>query len=208
MQIKRFVSLIPFLIFCVIMISFFYNGFLYPIESDFWIVRFGIPILVFELCSIFVILFFLSITGEDKSFNWAIFLSTFVFPLFFCFAVSFFYNIFLFPYFLLSIFIKYLGFRKIKNFDDFPGLTITSLSLLFSMVIGGVFESYLSKSYPAQSEIIVDYIINNMPVEGDNTITGSFVVLFGFFYFSFQIIFTLIYEIFHNKKRKSAGDEI
>jgi len=200
MQIKRVISLIPFFVFSIIMISYFYNGFINPIETDYWIVRFGIPIIFFELCSLFCIIFLLSITGEGKSFNWPIFLLTFLMPVSFCFIISIFYNLLFFLYFLLSIFLKYIGFRKSKDLNDFPVLTINSLSWLFSMMIAAFFGTIVSNAYKSQNDLIINNIVSNIPASVENTITGGFIVLFGISYFTFQIVFTLIYEIFFNKK--------
>jgi len=201
MKIIRVISMIPFLIFCSIMILFFYNGFLYPIVTDFWIVRYGIPVLIFELCSIFMIFFLLSITSKEKKFTWLIFIFFFIMPIIFSFFLTYIFNIYMFPYFLLSIFIKFIVFRKIDESHDFTGVIITILSIPLSMAIGAIFNSMILDRFPYQSGLINSYMDSLAKSSGNMNNPAGFFALWGIFYFSFLILFTLLFEILIWRKK-------
>jgi len=207
MKIKRILSEVPFLIFCIYMIPYYYNGFVCPEENNFWIVRYGAPILFFELFSIILLFFLLDWADRKESIRLQDFIKIIILPMLFIFFLTYVFNIWLFPYFLLSTSLKYLAFRKIQSIDDlnrrFSSLIVSVVSILISMFIGAFFSTIILNNFQNQSNMINQFISENSPFpsSGDIKNPAGFIMLWGISYFVFLIIFTLIFEIFLSGKK-------
>ena len=202
MYIKNFILKIPFFIFCFIMILFYYNGLLYPPETNYWITQIGLPILFLEILSIFVFIS-LSISDYDSYMGGILLIAILLIAFFF----TFFFNILIFLYFLLSIAIKFIAFKKKRNVEEadegIGGLGVTALSWLIAIFIGAVFSPILNNFFPNQIEIINEYILEQLPTGVH--ITGNFggmIPLWGISYFSCSIIFNIVVIIYNYKKNK------
>ena len=67
-KIKKTLSKIFFWIFCISMILSYYVGLAYPIETNFWLVKNGVPIIILELLSIFATISLLGVFYENHFF--------------------------------------------------------------------------------------------------------------------------------------------
>lgn len=206
MKIKRLLSEVPFLIFCVAMIPCYYNGFMYPEANDFWIVRYGAPILIFELFSIITVFVLLDLANGRDAIKPLEYAKVAFFPILVSFVIAYIFNIWMFPYFFLSISLKYFAFRKIKYSDELSRristLVISVVAMVTSMFIGFFCSSSLLDIFPHQSIIINQFITENSPFPissgGDGmdvqNMAGA-IMLWGVCYFIFLFLFTIIYEI-------------
>lgn len=130
MDIKNFFLKIPFFIFCFIMILLYYNGFIYPEETNYWIVVYGLPIIFLELLGLITFLFLIMIVEHEFYIGWPMIVLILIILITFFF--TFLFNILLFIYFLISVLIKFFALRKEKKADEIDekigGFGITSLS--------------------------------------------------------------------------------
>ena len=202
MKIKQLFLKIPVFAFCFIMILFYYNGLLYPQETNYWIAQFGLPILFLELLSLFVFIS-LSIFDYNSYMGGILLIVIVLIALFF----TFFFNILIFLYFLLSIFIKFIAFKKERNIEetdeDMGGLGVTTLSWLIAIFIGIVFSSILNNFFPTQIEIIKKFILEQLPT-GVHIVgnIGGMIPLWGISYFTCSIIFNIVVIIYNFRKNK------
>jgi hypothetical protein len=178
-----------------------------PEETNYWIVRFGFPILILEFLSLFVLIS-LGLFDYDVYLGACLLIAIVLTALFF----TIFINILAFLYFLLIILINFLAFRREKNVEENDGgeginvLRIVALSWFFALMIGFFASPILTNFYPEQINAIENFYTNQLPpsvhVEG-NVSTGSLVVLGGITYFFCSFIFTLVEIIYSWKKRKN-----
>jgi len=202
MKIREVFLKIPFFVFCFSMILFYSYGLLYPQETNYWIAQFGLPILFLEILSLFVFIS-LSIFDYDPYMGSILFIAIVLIAFFF----TFFFNILVFLYFLLSIFIKFFAFKKKitieENDEDLGGFGVTTLSWFIAIFIGVVFSSILNNFFPNQIEIINKYIIEQLPT-GVHIIGnfGGLIPLWGVSYFSCSMIFNIVAIIYNFRKKK------
>jgi hypothetical protein len=176
MKIKRLFSKIPLWIFCIVMIIFFYAGLAYPIQTDYWLVKNGIIIMILEFISIFSTIILLSASSAEaekklgvqvsgllaeklprKVNYWIIFVVIMIMALFF----TSFYNIWLFFYFLVSNGIKFFGFKQMKITkqinDSVRAFGVTIISLILSAIIGFISSFFIGIFFHDQLDLLYDY---------------------------------------------------
>jgi hypothetical protein len=145
MKLKGIIQKIPFWVFCVYMSFNYYNGLLYPEQTNNWVENVGIFILVLEAFSLFYFLLSLpgpvlskiSPNGNTNIKDRIIILTSITFMTFvFLFITN---HILLFFYFMLSNVVKYFSFRQIKTDSEINQAEIyfgtTIVSLVFSVFI-------------------------------------------------------------------------
>ena len=222
METRQIRSKISLWIFSVVMILFYYMGLAYPKQTDFWLVRYGFLILFFEFLSLFVIVLVLMMAGEEditlKPFKW---IHTNWIPIFFlgliifmAFAASSIFNFLVFPYFLLSIAIKYFAFKKIntvKGTDEkmigvLRGVLASMLSLCPALFLPIPFLSTVRDTFSHQTDILAKFILENMPPSHGNISTGDipvWIALAGIIYFISFPLFDSIISFYELKTGRS-----
>lgn len=190
------------------MIFLYYNGFMNPEETNYWIVRFGLPILFLEFLGLLAFIFLGMVVYYKAYDEWPMLLLIVIILIAFGFTV--FINILIFLYFLLSIIIKFFVFRTTKDAEvdeEEPDLIlVVALSWGISLAIGFLASPILTNFYPEKINVIENFHISQLPpgvhLEG-NISTGSLTVLWGISYFFFSFMFTLVQIIYNWKKRKN-----
>jgi len=195
------------------MIFYFYNGLLNPVETDFWIVKYGIPIIFLELLSLFGYILSSGVIESRSTEGSPVFLFFLGLIIVFAFAISFLFNILLFFYFLISLIIKFFALRYSKNENDnnksnkFDDLGASALSWLFSIFIGFFGSPILRDSYSEQINAIDEFIINNLSdgiqltssdIPGSSL--GGLAALWGMSYFALLFLFNLLIIIYYRNK--------
>jgi len=188
------------------MVFLYYTGLINPKPTDFWLIRYGFPILILEFLSVFSILILPNLINngfKDKVSLYVLFTI-----LLMAFVLTININIFLFLYFILSIFIKYFVFKKQKVsvgfMNDFKGIMVTTFAFLTSLSLAFVFSSSLINIYPDQIEILKQFIIEEVKVniKGEIFNNPSLVALWGMLHFAFLFIFTLLIDFSNIKRSK------
>ena len=153
MKFKIQPSRVVFWIFSVVMFCLFLTGLIFPEKTNYWIVLYGIPIMIMEFFSIFSTIILLLITNEDtekfisvqtsgliadkfsKKTNYWI---AFTLVCIMTFTFSIFLGITFFLYFIVSSFIKYIGYRNIDSETQTKGALKSFGVQVLSLILGGL----------------------------------------------------------------------
>jgi len=206
MYIKPYLKMIPFIVFNLILVIFYIRSILYPVETDFWLIKFGIPILGFEMYGIMIgILVYGYLIPELLKKHETIkkiglisaglfFIIMFIISAY-AYALDF-NNIVLFYYFFLLISVKYFSYGIVradkKRTNEILILAFKNYGIFILAAFIGLLSFLLFPDFmPEQSEILRQAANNpNLNAPYSNAIVGIS-------YFSLLIIF----EIFKPIKR-------
>jgi len=217
---------LPFWIFSINLIILFYIGFVYPSETDFWLVRYGYSIYWLEAGSIMASLCILSpYLFEDegkigklkgKILFW-IGLIMFTTAAFF---ITYQLNLLLFPYFLISTGIKYylFTFKKSEN-EKWEGLKdwgltfimFISASVIANILTYNVLSSFFNDVFSQQIQLISQFeeklIVNlekSFSFVSSDVSNVIYMFLWGIVYFIMIIVvdLLLIYRKYKIKLKK------
>ena len=163
-KLKKILLKTPFWIFCTFMIFSYYKGLMYPEQTNYWLVKNGVPIMLLEFLSIFSVILLLptsliekhmlikeaGLLANKKIGRW-IFLIAIMCMAFF---VTFIYNILLFFYFLLSNTVKYLAFIQIKTSKEgnetMKSFGVMVISVVLSFLLAFVFSFFINSIFSHQ----------------------------------------------------------
>jgi hypothetical protein len=194
---KVVLSRLIFFIFCASMIYFYYQGLVDPIGTHYWLVSFGLAILLLDFCTLFVVALFLRMQDTPKGKRFWLFWLAMVIII--AFGASVYLNILLFGYFLVSIGIRFLLTRRRQSADQMSGDTrwifITGVAIVLSVTVAVAFSSALLSMYPSQIELLRQYIQHHTSPGGMSGMipdNPGFIAVWGIFYFLFQILFTVV----------------
>lgn len=192
---KRIYTKVPLFLFNVLLIYLFFNGLLQPEKTHYWIVIFGIPILIFEASTLLIVepLMYLS-QGEQYRREALIFLILVVIAIS---SISFAFNIQLLFYYFVSIIVKYLSFRAIKDLSDikkkFLSLEVVYRSLVWAIIPAGVLSLTVGyRFFLSQATKLSNYVVErHLPTFNvlHHPLYVLFVTFFGICYFLFVIVF-------------------
>lgn len=202
---KKLMNKIPFWLFCVFMAITFFIGVSYPEQTQFWIVRNAYPIIIFELLSLFTTVFI---------FGFRIYKSivAIVFVLLMSIVMAYYiasnFNIWLMPYFLISLAVKYIASKKIESISKVSKLLddimINSIPYLFSVFIALIFSSTFQNVFTKQIQLIFEFEKEFLE-KNDFSMQGfSLVVLWGIIYFIFAFLFDII-RLFYESRYKNPN---
>lgn len=207
MKVFENISFIIYSIFSVIMIYQFYNALVYPVETNFWIVDFGLPIMILEIFNIFVPVF-LGILLVYESFNsWPLY--SLLIILIIAFIFTCFFNIILFLYFLASAIIRFMTFyyRSIRDENETKSweFEINTFSLLFAMFLGAITAFIVKDFFSDQISLIEQYLNSKISfgrfVGNEDFFSGAFISFCGVFYFSLPLLLNIFLKFkFFSKK--------
>ena len=205
MHIRKIISKIPFLIFNIIMMFYFYNGFVNPEKTDYWLTQNGFPILLIEFYGVIATLILLQIsskmyrkqiekqTGQNISKEALIFSLIIVISV--IFSITYFFNIQLFFYFIISISVKGLAFRNIETDkqinEKLKFVIITILSWILSVTITWLILSQMAHLLSSQMRFKLTEDYGNL-----------FFLLWGVLYFVFLILFEIGGDVYEIKRGK------
>jgi hypothetical protein len=220
MELKIIYQRIIFLIFCISMLLFFILGAMYPVETNFWLVSNGVPILIIEFISIFSISLLLVITNKKAEEHLNIQMSGifgsivskktgYIFFLICVFIMAFsflfIYSIWILLYFLISHLVKYFAFKQSSTTEEtnrainaWGGATV---SIILSALISFFLSSYTYSIFAEQITLMNEYhqeILSNSGVTG----SASFEVfiMWGILYFIMLIFFDWFAPIWEKKQ--------
>ena len=203
-----------FVLFNLIMIGYFAYGFLFPKESDFWLVTTGFPIILLEFLTVFVVF-----TGADsfnnrrskrqKSLSLLVLLGLFLTAFGFCFSIG--NNPLLFGYFVLSSAVKIFRLKdelafirsnpagiRTNSSDSLKAIGYSAAAIIFGAIIA-VPLSFFAIFFPAQQGLLREALVQNVERTG-GTISGivvdnpGFIACWGILYF----LLLLLFELFPN----------
>lgn len=205
MDVKKFISRAIFVVFNLIMIYYFVRGFLYPSETDFWLVHYGFPILMMEFLGLFVVPM-VSTIKRKKEIKSVFFLMLIVFL---ALGVSHvFYNYIIFLFFVLTVLSKFFLVRGSVNSEKETKLFISiAVALIIGAFLALLFSS-VGDSFHEQQELLRNKIIETGTRDG-STISGeivdnpAFIAAWGVLYYILLTVFVSFDFILPKKSRKS-----
>jgi hypothetical protein len=195
---RQIISKGPFWIFCVVMALLYYNGLINPEESEYWLARFGLAILILEFFSVFVVIALLEITGKvsyERMSGVSVYVITVVSVL--AFAFSWLTDLWSFVYFLLAIPTKFIAFRQIKSPDEsrerLRSVVVSGGSIVLSALAGVFLAMKYEGAFHTEAQFLGQYLIDRQ-ASFDTTMDGRFLIFVGFWgmlHFSLSILFDL-----------------
>lgn len=210
MDMKVFTSKAIFVIFNIVMIFYFIRGFLYPVETDFWLVHYGFPILIMEFLGLFIFPM-ISTIKEKKEMKNLVFLLIIVF---FAFLISFIsYNYVVFLFFVLTALSK---FFLISNSGSQRKETRLMISIMAALIIGSFLAllfSGIGSGFPEQQELLRNRIVETGTRHGE-TIGGevvdnpAFIAVWGVLYYILLTVFQSFNFVNFNLGGKDASKKI
>jgi len=212
MKLYHTISFIFYMIFSLVMIFLFYNGLMYPEETNYWIITFGLPILILEICSLFVPILLANMIMYRSYDGWPLYSLIVIMVIAFCF--TYFFNIILFFYFLLSSIIKFIVFKNKKNQEDFDeaigGLGITAVSILISMIVATILITLFSDFFSYQIQLIEEFIYSQIPpnveiVGNMEYVLGGLISFWGILYFSISLLLNLLFKIKYKFRKENVS---
>jgi len=203
MEIKKLMNKIPFWLFCIIMTISFFIGVSYPEETQFWIVRNAYPIILFELLSLFttVFIFGFRIYKSIVAIGFVLLMSVGI-----AYYIASNFNIWLMPYFLISLVVKYIASKKIESISKLSKLLdntmINSIPYLFSVFIALIFSSAFQNVFTKQIRLIFEFEKEFLEKNDFSQQGFSLVVLWGIIYFVFAFIFDIVRLSYESRYKK------
>ena len=191
MKIKSVIPKVTFILFNAIMIYYFIRGFLHPVETNFWLVRYGFLIILMELFCAPAILAIHEIKKKKRIELFGFLLIIILFPLLFSFGYGN-YKVFLF--FVLTILSKFFLIKS-ENYEKDVKL---SVSVMIAFMIGAFLSSiFLTKTvniFAHQQELFasVNGVFINNPVQ---------ILIWGVLYY----LLLTIFQMFDLWKIESVG---
>ena len=204
MKIKSILLKLPFWIFCISMILFFYIGLAYPEQTNYWLATNGIIIMILEFISIFSMILLLVIANKNAEIQLGIevkgiladrlpnrtnYFIGLICVMIMALVFTSFYNIWLFVYFLISSIVKFVAFKQIKTTsqtnEKIRSIGITIISLIFSAIIGFILSIFLCGIFQEQLALLYEY---HSSVSAASASIQVF-VFWGILYFAFLIFF-------------------
>ena len=203
MNIQKNISKGIFILFNVIIILSFIRGYFYPVESNFWLVSFGIPILVIEFVSLLVILIIPRIKWDKKMLKRSNskgkmhpILALVLIVSFGIVVCALYKNYLLFLFLILSLLSKLILINK-ENYGEhekFAVLMMTSIIIAFllAFICGGIVGKY----FPDQQKLLIDEMVKQQGTFEDvgdegvrKTINPMAVFICGILYYILLTIF-------------------
>ena len=192
MKIGDKLSLGFFICFNLFMIGLFIRGYFFPVESNFWLVNYGIHILALEIFILITSLIVYSIKlekNENKSINLKrkerikqiIILVIMIFLSSAYFIIIHKYSLFLFLVLIVISKLIIISENNQKEYSTIYGIMI--IAFLVSGFLGFLF-SFIGSSFIPQHETLLNKVIETGLGNGDELFDNpSFIFALGFFYY-------------------------
>ena len=197
MEIKIVLKKIPFWTFCILMVILFLTGIAYPRQTDYWIIKNAYPILMFEFLSIFTTVFLLGFRiNKDKiAIGFVLSLSLLI-----AYTIAKDYNIWLILYFIVSIVVKYIAYKRIESIFKatkiLENVMISAVPFLFSAMLGLMTSPVIKNVYSRQIDLIIKSE-QELIQKHDYSENGiAFIVAWGITYFILACLFDIIKMIY------------
>ncbi|MCD4740115.1 hypothetical protein K8R43_02895 [archaeon] len=209
---------IPFWVFYLCLALYSGYSVLFPVETNFWIVTNGFPLIWFEFFSVIfsvgLITFVNKVSVEafvrikdydidhnilnNRSKGLALLGIATICAL----SLSVFAGIYFFVYFFFSGILKFIGFKSIRGNSELSenvlAIFLQYKSLILSLILGGVIFLLFSSSLVQQVGLTHEYHVNSLPenvnVEGDDEfilVMGLWVTVYYFIIILFELYFVL-----------------
>jgi hypothetical protein len=185
-----------FWLFCIAMIFLYYRGLSHPVESGYWLARFGFAILILEFFSVFVVIALLEIT-DKASYRRASGVPIFVIVIvtLLAFAFCWLADIWSFVYFLVAIPMKFIAFRRLETTAEsrerFRSAIVTGSAIVSSALVAALLTKKYESAFHAQAQLLGQYLVDsNSPLAVQTT--QGFLVFIGFWgvlHFLLSILF-------------------
>lgn len=205
---KNFKLYSIFVLFNLVMIYYFIKGFNLPIETNFWLIRFGLPLIILELFTPILVMFIPDIIIGKKFDIKSCYKSMIVvgLSLFFSFLLVYsFSNSFILIIFILSFVSKFFLIFSNSNINElknrFYFIFILALTLILAFIVSGflnysgIEQQYMINYFTEiaygirQSLSFLPFFLVNSPVNFFNK--PLMIFLWAVFYFIFISIFYL-----------------
>jgi hypothetical protein len=177
-----------FVLFNAFMIYYFIRSFLYPVETNFWLIHSGVPLLLMEFIFIFIILIFIRLILKAIPKKGTIFVISLAFLFALTTSITF-HNFMLFLFFIGSILSKFLLIKISKDNEKESYLylygliaTLFVLSAFLALIFSGI-----GNYFPEQEKLLSKEIIPIVP--SDNMDAPAFFSAFGVLYYILLIAF-------------------
>jgi hypothetical protein len=209
---------IPFWLFAILMIILFYVGIAFPENTNYWLVKNGMGILILEFLSFFSfnIIYSLQVESSDdwnersilnkedskkagKILSWFFLFVIIIVALGFTYYI----NIWLFLYFILVNVIRYFAFLRIKTDvqanKSLDFIIIQMMTLVISGFIALPLSEFFREVFSNQVRLLEQFF-QNLLIESDKSGYANieFFAAWGIFYFLFLFLIDMIivsYEI-------------
>jgi len=174
------------------MACWFLYAFFFPVESDYWLMRNGIPVMFIEFLTPFIALSLATLLRKETFWTWSHKLLAFAFLavlLFLAFAITDARsNLWLFGYLMLSAVIKFLGFRSFADIRSEATEVLILMTFSISFAATALLLSVFSILFPVQRAAQLEFYYTTLPTSRQSSfIYGNpgFIALWGFLYFIF-----------------------
>ena len=194
MKIQSIISKIVFVVFNIVMIYYFIRGFLYPTESNFWLVHYGFPIIMMEFFGVFIVLMAPGIK-QKETIKKSVFSISIV--LFFALVITIlFNNLWIFFYFALSMATKFFIVFSNDDYEKEVKLYVTiMIALILSAFLALIFSG-IGHSFPYQQELLRNKIIETTTRIKGSSVSGE-IVDNPSYILSWGVIYYILLTIFH-----------
>jgi len=199
------------------MILFFYIGLAYPEQTNYWLVKNGLIIMILEFMSIFSMILLLVIANKDAEIQLGVevkgiladrlsnrtnYFIGLICVMIMALVFTSFFNIWLFIYFVISSVVKFIAFKQIKATlqinETIKSIGITLISLILSGIIGFISSIFLSGVFQDQLSLLYKYH------SSISTASASIQVFafWGILYFAFLIFFDWFADFYEARTGK------
>jgi len=192
------------------MIYYFIRGFLYPIETNFWLVHYGFPIIMMEFFSFFAIMMIPEIIATKKIKT----IFALLIVILFAFAISFiFYSYWVFLFFILTILSKFFVVYTVEDYENETKLYVTMMiAFILSAFLALVF-SVFGNAFPIQQELLRNRIIETATrlkgssIKGEIVDNPAYIVAWGVIYYIMLTLFQTFNLIKFQKKNTEPDSD-
>lgn len=174
-----------FIVFNLVMIIYLIRGFFYPVESNFWLVQWGLPIMIMEFFSIFGVFSVLSLKKKREIKTFFGLLAVILFAILIGFRFN---NYMVILFFILTLLSKFF----ITTTDHYEKETKIYASIAIAFLLSIFLAVIFSKAgyfFPAQQELLRNTMIERGILEGDFVENPAFLLAWGVCYYILLTIF-------------------
>jgi hypothetical protein len=209
MNIKEILSKLFFIIFNITTIIYFIKGYFYPLETNFWLIHWGFPIIMMEFFSIFVMFIVpaIKLKIETKTLTPLLIIVIFVGIISF---LSNNYKIFLF--FILTILSKFfIDYYSIDYENNMKLYVSVIVALIFSAILAAIFSG-IGNNFPIQQDLLKNKFIETSTryggsIKGNIVENPAIIALWGLLYYLLLTIFQTFNMVKFQKPSKEPDSE-